>query len=1161
MKRIPSRLALSALVIALAPQPAIAQGPSLAGGRVRGGSDPALPPDSVLVRSLVFRSIGPALMGGRIADIAVAENPKGVRGRGVGTVIYIAVATGGVYRSTNAGVSWTPVFDSVRTGSVGAVAVAPTNSDIVWIGTGEANNMRSSSWGTGVYKSTDAGRTWSSAMLPKSQHIGRIVIDPRDPNVVYVAALGPLWAPGGERGLYKTTDGGRTWVNTKSISPFTGFVDLQMDPSNPDVLYAAAQQRERREYSFLPGGPESGIFKTIDGGRTWTQLAQGLPSGEIGRIGLSVCRSKPATVYATVHARGTANGIYRSDDAGASWRQVNNSNGTAWYYSQIRCDPADPEHVITLNAQSRESWDGGKTWQTFAQGQGVHSDHHALWINPDFPDQMILGNDGGLNLSWDRGRTWDHVENFVAAQFYAIAVDDAQPFYNVCGGLQDNNSWCGPSRTKTTFGPTNADWYRTHGGDGFFAVPDPNDNNLIYAEMQSGGVVRYDTRTGQSKNIKPIPRPGERHRYNWNAPILPSRHEPRVVYFAANYLFKSSDRGDSWQVISPDLTRAIDRNKLPMRGKIPDSTALGRHEGTAEFSNITTIDESSFRAGLLVVGTDDGVIQVTRDGGKTWQKSDTFPGVPDTTFVSRVIWSRANEGTIYATFDGHRSNDFKPYAYRSTDYGKSWTSITSNLPDGGSVQVIREHPRQPNLLFAGTEFGVFASTDGGARWTQLKSGIPATPVHDLAIQPRANDLVVGTHGRGIYILDDLTPLERLADAKAASVAYLFPVQDALLFQPNTSRNSGMGTSGFAGQNPPPGTRVAYTLNTLPADAKITLTIVDASGTIVRQLPANTQSGLYRAVWDMRVGPPLTGPVLSDSARRGRGGFGGGRGGSGGGIADSASFSARGVSFTDSSSMFGRGGAGGGGGAPAGGGRGGGGEDTFLALPGVYKARLTVAPPAGTPVVLEQSFALRKDPAVLLTESELRQLYAFRLNLVRVQRVLREAQARADTAQRTLADAKRAADAAGTKVQPPLKEKLAALEKALQEIVGQMGGVGGGRGGRGGGGAGAAGGGRGGGGGGGPTEDNDQNAPPPVPASLTLQSRLGTMTELLNVNFNPSPEQAKTLRALPQDVDKQAERVKKVAGDELPALIGALKAAGVEVKPAASSTTSPRPPAP
>jgi photosystem II stability/assembly factor-like uncharacterized protein len=1046
-------------------------------------ADNALPADSVLVRSLVFRSIGPAVMSGRISDLAVTDNARSPRGR-IGNIIYAATATGGVWKSTNAGVTWAPVFDSVRTGSVGAVAVAPSNSDVVWVGTGEPNNMRSSSWGTGVYKSTDGGRTWSSAMLPKSQHIGKIVIDPRDPNVVYVAALGPLWAPGGERGLYKTTDGGKTWTNTKEISKYTGFGELVMDPSNPDVLYAASQMRERREYGFLPAGPEGAIYKTLDAGHTWTQLKQGLPTGDIGRIGMSICRSRPNILYAMVHARPPANGLYRSDDAGASWRLVNDQNGTAWYYSQVICDPTDPEHLVTLNANSRESRDGGKTFQPFAAGNGIHTDHHVLWINPDNTEQMILGSDGGLYMSWDAGRTWDHNESIVAGQFYTVAVDDAQPFYNVYGGLQDNQTWGGPSRTRNSFGPSNADWFRMAGGDGFYAVPDPFDHQIVYAESQTGGVVRYDARTGQTKSIRPVPKPGQRHRYNWSAPILPSKHEAKTIYMAANYLFKSTDRGDSWDEISPDLTRGIDRNKLPLRGAVPDSASppLGRNEGTAEFSNITTIDESQFRAGMLAVGTDDGLIQVTRDGGKSWLKTDKFPSVPETTFVSRVVWSRASEGTIYATFDGHRSNDFKPYVAKSTDYGKTWTSITGDLPDGGSVQVIREHPRQPNLLFVGTEFGAFFTVDG-SHWTQLKSGIPGVPVHDMQIQARANDLVVGTHGRGVYILDDLTPLELLAKAKAAPVAFLYPIQDALLFQPNSSRVSGMGSRGFTGQNPDPGPRVSYLLNSVPADSKVSLSIVDGSGTTVRELPVNKQPGLFRISWDMRVGPPLTGPVDTLALQRalnpnaGRGGTGrggpaanatGGLGGPGGTAADTT----------------------GRGGAPAGGGRGNAPDNTLPAVPGKYVARLTIASPAGPPTVLEQSFALTKDPMVTLTDAELKQLYAFRLEVVKTQRSLREKQAQLDTAQRLLAAAKRAADSAGTKVTPELKTQIAAVEKELADITREVGAANAGRGGGGGGGGGggAAGGGRGGRGGGRGAAPAGEAGAPPNPAGRRSSRR-------------------------------------------------------------------------
>ena len=1137
---------------------------------------PVLPPDSVLVRALTFRSIGPAVMSGRIADVAVTDAAHS-RSK-LGNVIYAAAATGGVWKSTNAGVTFAPIFDSVRTGSVGAVAVAPSNPDIVWVGTGESNNMRSSSWGTGVYKSTDGGKTWSGAMLPTSQHIGRIVIDPRDPNVVYVAALGPLWASGGERGLYKTSDGGKTWTNTKEISKYTGFGEIAMDPSNPDVLYAAAEERERREYGFLPAGPEAGIFKTTDGAKTWTKLAQGLPTGDIGRIGMSVCRSRPSIVYAMIHAKAPGNGLYRTDDAGASWHQVNDQNGTAWYYSQVICDPTDPDHVVTLSANSRESHDGGKTFVPFAAGAngGPHSDHHALWINDDNPQQMVLGTDGGLYLSWDAGHSWNHVENIVAGQFYAIALDDAQPFYNVYGGLQDNQTWGGPSRTRNAFGPSNAEWFRMHGGDGFYAVPDPLDHDLVYAEMQQGGVVRYDAKTGQGKNIKPVPKQGERHRYNWSTPILPSRHDAKTVYFAANYLFKSVDRGDSWQTISPDLTRAIDRNKLPIRGAVPDSGTLGRNEGTAEFSNISTIDESPFRGTLLVVGTDDGLIQVTRDGGKTWAKTASFPGVPDTTYVSRVVWSRANEGTIYATLDGHRSNDFKPYVLKSTDYGATWTSIAGNLPDGGPVQVIREHPRQPNLLFVGTEFGVYFTADGGKHWTQLRSGLPGVPVHDIQIQARANDLVLGTHGRGIYILDDLTPLETLAKAKAAQIAYLFPVPDALLFQPNTSRNSGMGSAGFTGQNPEPGPHLSYLLNDVAPDAKVALSVVDASGTTIRELPANKLPGLYRLTWEMRVGPPLTGPVDTLALQGGgRGGRGGGRGGGGaGGGRGAADSTARGA---------GGGGGGGGGGAlggPPGAGPGGGrvgADNTFPALPGKYVARLVVTPSSGTPTVLDQSFALIKDPMVTMSDVELKQLYAFRLDVVKVQRTLREKQAQLDTAQRLFAAAKRGADSAGTKITPELKTQLAAVEKELADITREMGapaaGRGGGRGGPPGGGAGGGaiaaggGGGRGGRGGGragapvsqagaaappasgagGATPPEDEQNPTAPTTPQNIQARLGTTTEMLGISFNPNPEQKKTLQALPGELQKQGERVAKVATGQLPALIKALKDAGVEIK--------------
>jgi photosystem II stability/assembly factor-like uncharacterized protein len=1058
--------------------------------------------DSLLSRGLVFRGIGPALMGGRITDIAVAERA----GSRIGTVIYVAAATGGIWRSTNAGVSWTSIFDSVRAPSIGAVAVAPSNPDVVWVGTGEPQNMRSSSWGNGVYKSTDGGRTWSAPMLPRSQHIGRIVIDPRDPDVVYVAAVGPLWAPGGERGLYKTTDGGRTWTNTKEISQYTGFTEVAMDPLNPDVLYAASYQRERRAYSFLPAGPETAIWKTTDGARTWTKLSSGLPTGDLGRIGLSVCRSRPNTVYAVIHARGTTGGTFRSDDAGATWRQTNNVNSTAWFYGQIRCDPTDADHVIRLAPSSQQSWDGGRTYAGFATA-GTHADHHALWINPHSPEQMVLGTDGGVYLSWDRGQTWDHVQSIPLAQFYAISVDDARPYYHVYGGLQDNAAWGAPNQTRTTFGPTNADWSRFVGGDGFYSVADPTDHNFVYSESQNGNISRYDNRTGQSKNIRPVAKPGETHRYNWSAPILPSRHVSRQLYFAANHLFRSNDRGDSWQTISPDLTRAIDRNLLPMRGAPVDSNALGRHEGTANFGNISTLDESPMRTGLLATGSDDGVIAITRDGGQTWHRTETFPTVPETTYVSRVAFSKFAEGTIYAALDGHRSNDFKPYVLKSTDFGRTWTSISADLPAEGSVQVVREHHRERNLLFAGTEYGVFFTVDGGAHWTRLGSGIPTVPVHDLAIQERENDLVVGTHGRGIFILDDLTPLEQLARSRSAAIAHLFPVQDATLLIPDGSRSSGMGSGGYTGQNPAPGAMISYLVNSIASDATAKLEVVDGTGTVVRQLPVNRGAGVHRQVWDMRVGPPLTGPV---SAPAGRGAVAAAGGGAAGG----------------------------------GRGRGGpGGDITFVAMPGAYRARLTITPAGGSALVLVQPFALRRDAAVILTDAELRQLNATRLTIARLQAGLRDAQARLDTAQRQLADARRAVDSSSA-TPAAARDQLSSLESEVAAIATLLG-SGGRAGGRGGA---AGGGGRGGrtggtGAGRGGIEDDDQG-PPPAPPAPSIQTQLGTMNELMTGQFNPNPAQRRVAVELPAVLRQQAERLERVLRDGLPALQQSLRAAGV-----------------
>jgi photosystem II stability/assembly factor-like uncharacterized protein len=818
--------------------------------------------DSAMLGEFAWRPIGPAITSGRVVDLAVAEGPEGRIGDRLGKLMYAAAASGGVWKTVNAGTTWEPVFDKQTTSSIGDIALAPSNPEIVWVGTGESNNQRSSSWGDGVYKSENGGKTWTNMGLKTSQHIGRIIVHPTNPNIVFVAAQGPLWADGGERGLFKTTDGGKTWTNVLKISEHTGVTDVVMDPTDPNTMYAAAFQRQRKAYSFVGGGPESGIYKSTDGGTTWTKLTEGLPKGDIGRIGLDVSRSQPRTVYATLDTK--TPDIYRSDDSGASWRKTGTYFEYPWYMSQIRVDPKNPERVYLLGVPIFVSEDGGATSTPIARG--AHVDYHAMWIDPMDPDHFVIGNDGGVYISHDRGATVDFVSNLPIAQYYAIDVDNRLPYYYVYGGLQDNASWAGPSQTRNRQGITNSDWYVTVGGDGFYSAVDPADPNVVYAESQNGGVIRYDVKTGEQKSIQPQPKFGSQNlRWNWSAPIMVSHYDHNTVYMGANYLFRSPNRGDSWQQLGGDLTRQLDREKLPLMGKLWTKDAVARHAGTADFGNISTIDESPVRKGLLYVGTDDGLIQISRDDGATWTKIEKFPGVPDMTYVSRVVASSHDEGTVYATFDGHRSNDFKPYVLKSTDYGKTWTSITSNLPVS-SVQVIREHPRNPSLLFVGNEIGAYYSGNGGKSWSRLQYNLPTVPVHDIRIHPRENDLVIGTHGRGIYIIDDITPLERLAEAERVSHVYLFPAKAATLFNyngsiPGGSRGAGaVGERSYSAPNPPYGTTLTYYIkDSLPKGRALTLAVIDSTGKRIRDLTVNNKPGMHRVTWDLRLAPPYLNP--------------------------------------------------------------------------------------------------------------------------------------------------------------------------------------------------------------------------------------------------------------------------------------------------------------
>ena len=830
--------------------------------------------DSLLLGEFAWRPIGPAITSGRIVDFAVPEGPSDRIAR-LGQLIYAASASGGVWRTVNEGTTWEPIFDKYGSSSIGDIAVAPSNPDIIWVGTGESNNQRSSSWGDGVYKSENGGKTWTHMGLRTSQHIGRIIVHPTKPDVVFVAAVGPLWADGGERGLYKTTDGGKSWKAVIKISEHTGVTDVIMDPGNPDVMYAAAFQRQRKAYSFVGGGPESAIYKSTDGGDTWTKLTEGLPKVDIGRIGLDVSRSHPATVYATMENNGAE--VYRSDDYGASWRKMGNANSYPWYMGQIRVDPKNPDRVYHMGVQLQVSEDGGKTWRN--TGTSAHSDHHALWIDPTDSDHFINGNDGGVYISRDRGQTMDWSPNLPVSQYYAIATDMREPYYYVYGGLQDNGSWAGPSRTRNRQGITNNDWYRTTGGDGFQAAIDPTDPNVVYGEWQEGSILRYDVRTGEQKTIKPQPAFGEKEfRWNWSAPILVSPHDHNTIYFGANYLFKSTSRGDAWERLGGDLTRQMNRDSLPLMGKLWPKTAVARHAGVALFGNISTIDESPLRRGLLYVGTDDGLVQVSKDDGKTWEKISTFPGVPNMTYVSRVVASKHDEGTVYVTLDNHRSNDFKPYIVKSTDYGKTWKSISSNLPVNGSVQVVREHPRTASLLFAGTEFGAFYSSNGGASWSKLPNNLPTVAVHDIIVHPRENDLVIGTHGRGIYILDDITPLEKMAEASAAGPAYLFPTKAVTLYNENASFPGGRGAAAegertFSAPNPPFGSTLTYYIrDSVAKGQQVSLAIYDSAGKKIRDLTANAKQGMHRITWDLRLAAPYTAPRGTPVFRQPRGSF-------------------------------------------------------------------------------------------------------------------------------------------------------------------------------------------------------------------------------------------------------------------------------------------------
>ena len=826
------------------------------------------------------RAIGPGVASGRVTDIAVNPDDH--------SEFYVASASGGVWKTNNAGVTFSPIFDHEGSYSIGCIAMDPNDAHVVWVGTGENNSQRSVSFGDGVYKSVDGGHSWKNMGLPDSQHIGMIAVDPRDSDVVYVAAQGPLWNAGGDRGLYKTTNGGETWTRVLYVSDYTGVNEIHMDPRDPDTLYASAYQRFRRVWTLIDGGPESAIYKSTDAGQSWRKITKGLPSVDMGRIGMDVSPVNPDVLYAVIEAAQGKSGFFRSTDRGETWsKRSNYATSSPQYYNELVCDPQNVDAVYAMDTFMQLTTDGGKTFRRLPVSDR-HVDNHALWLDPADPRHQLVGCDGGLYESFDRAATWRFFDNLPLTQFYKLAFDYSEPFYYVYGGTQDNNTLGGPSRTIDLVGVANENWFVTVGGDGFQPAVDPQDPNIVYSEWQYGGLIRHDRASGEIVDIKPRQAPGEKpYVFNWDSPLLISPHLHTRIYFGGKRLFRSEDRGNSWRAISGDLTRGIDRNKLEIMGKLQSVDAVAKNASTSVYGNTTTIAESPLVEDLLYVGTDDGLVQITEDAGDQWRKVEVFPSVPDTTYVSYLFASRHNADTVYAAFDNHKEGDFKPYLLRSDDRGKTWTSIAGDLPDRNTVYSIDQDTVDADLLFVGTEFGAFFSRDAGEHWNKV-AGLPTIAVRDVKVQPRESDLIMATFGRGFYILDDYSPLRADQESLDADAA-MFAARDARAYI-ETSRLGGPKGRGFQGSsyysepNPAFGALLTYhlkdTIQTLQekrrkaekksgasannypstdemraefeqADPKVVITIRDDADEVVRRLKAPRTKGMHRIAWNLR----------------------------------------------------------------------------------------------------------------------------------------------------------------------------------------------------------------------------------------------------------------------------------------------------------------------
>jgi len=848
--------------------------------------DPAAPEkklDAGALSAFTFRPIGPALMSGRIADLAVdPERPN---------TWYAAAGSGGLWKTVNAGTTWEPIFEGQSSYSIGCVTISPHDRNVIWVGSGEAVGGRHVGWGDGVYRSRDGGRSFENLGLKATEHVAKIVVDPRDPDLVYVAAQGPLWSAGGERGLYKTTDGGRSWRAILAAGPYTGVTDVALDPRNPDVIYAATHQRQRTVWALINGGPESGIHKSTDGGQSWTELKQGLPGGDKGKIGLALSPQDPNVVYATIELAGGEGGFWRSDNGGASWSKQSDyvSGGTGpHYYQELWADPHRAGSVYQANVVLGRTDDGGATWQGIGNDH-KHVDNHAVAFHPADPDFLLVGCDGGLYVSRDRGVTFQFFANLPLTQFYKVDVDYDWPVYHVVGGTQDNATQYGPARTLTAQGVTNADWRVLIGGDGHDCAIDPSNPDVVYCESQEGYLQRFDRLTGEAIDIRPRPASGEEDfRFNWDSPIHLSPHSISRVYFGSKVLHRSDDHGSSWTTISPDLSRGENRLTLKIMDRVWSVDALWDLRAMSQYGNVTSISESPVVEGLIYAGTDDGLIQVTEDGGRTWRRCDKMGETPEYAFVNDVKADRFDPDVVYAVLDRHKTGDFSPYVVRSADRGRTWTSIAGDLPARHVAwRIIQDHVK-PELLFLGTEYGLFCSLSGGGAWLKMSGGLPTIPCRDLEIQRRENDLVVATFGRGFYVLDDFAPLRELSEERLAEEFLLFAPRPALQFVPNDLLGGAKGSQGdsfFSTPNPDYGAVFTYYLRdplrslkaqrqeaegklkkegadvplpsweALKAEERerppeLWLDVLAADGALVSRVSCSTGAGLHRSSWDL-----------------------------------------------------------------------------------------------------------------------------------------------------------------------------------------------------------------------------------------------------------------------------------------------------------------------